>query len=130
MTTTPSSVAAEFVTALAERDLLGAAALLHPEISFRAMTPNRVWEATTPGEVEAVLRQWFEDPGEEVERVDATDAVSVEDVARVGWLVRISNAEGPFVFEQQAYARERDGQIDWMRVICSGWRPRTDLPVA
>lgn len=81
-----------------------------------------------PEEVEAVLREWFADPGEEVERIDATEAVPIEDVTRVGWLVWISDAEGPSVFEQQAYARERDGQIEWMRVICSGWRPRTDLP--
>jgi len=128
MTATSSGVAADFVTAIAERDLVGAAALLHPEISFRAMTPNRVWEAATPGDVETVLREWFADPGEEVERIDATEAVSIEDVTRVGWLVWISDAERACVFEQQAYTRERDGQIDWMRVICSGWRPRTDLP--
>lgn len=126
MTTTSAGVADEFVKAIAERDLDGAAALLHPEVSFRAMTPNRVWEGSTPAEVEAVLREWFADPDEEVERIDATEAVSIEDVTRVGWLVWISDAEGPAVFEQQAYSRERDGQIDWMRVICSGWRPRTD----
>jgi hypothetical protein len=27
--------------------------------------------------------------------------------------------------EQQAYLSTRDGQIDWMRVVCSGFRPAT-----
>ena len=36
------------------------------------------------------------------------------------------NPDGPFVVEQQAYYEERDGRIGWMRVICSGFRPRTD----
>lgn len=130
MSTMSAGVAAEFVKALAERDLVGAAALLHPEVNFRAMTPNRVWEAATPAEVEAVLREWFADPAEEVERIDATETVSIADITRVGWRVCIGDAGGPAVFEQQAYTRERDGQIDWMRVICSGWRPRTDPPSA
>jgi len=26
------------------------------------------------------------------------------------------------VVEQQAYFTERDGRIDWMRVLCSGFR--------
>lgn len=123
---TASSVASDFVTAIAQLDLPGAAALLHPETDFRAMTPNRVWEAGTPGEVEAVLRGWFADPSETVEDITATEPATIGDVARVGWLVRISDAGGAFVFEQQAYVRERDGQIDWMRLICSGWRPRSD----
>jgi hypothetical protein len=37
--------------------------------------------------------------------------------------VRVSDADGPHIFEQQAYVRERDARIDWMRVICSGWVP-------
>ena len=34
--------------------------------------------------------------------------------------MRLSNAEGLHVFEQQAYVRERDGKVGWMRLICSG----------
>jgi hypothetical protein len=30
---------------------------------------------------------------------------------------------GPFVVEQLAYFTERDGRIDWLRVLCSGMRP-------
>jgi hypothetical protein len=28
-----------------------------------------------------------------------------------------------FVVEQQAYTTEKDGRINWMRVLCSGFRP-------
>jgi hypothetical protein len=31
--------------------------------------------------------------------------------------------DGRFLVEQQAYIGERDGKIDWMRVVCSGYRP-------
>jgi hypothetical protein len=123
VTTVESGVATAFVDAIVARDLARAVALLHPEIDFRAMTPNRVWDAEDPKGVEAVLRAWFEDPDEDVQGIEATQPISIEDTVRVGWLVRISDADGPHVFEQQAYVRERDAQIDWMRVICSGWIP-------
>jgi hypothetical protein len=121
MTTAESGVASALVDAIVTRDFASAVALLHPEIDFRAMTPNRVWEAEGPAGVEAVLREWFEDPDEDVQGIEATEPISIEDTVRVGWLVRISDADGPHIFEQQAYVRERDAQIDWMRVMCSGW---------
>ena len=92
------------------------------------MTPNRVWEAGDPAGVEAILRQWFEDPDEDVQGIAATEPTPIENTIRVGWLVHISDADGPHVFEQQAYVRERDARIDWMRVMCSGWIPLTSRP--
>lgn len=126
MTTVASGAATAFVDAIVARDFARAAALLHPEIDFRGMTPNRVWEAKDPAEVEKVLRQWLDDPDEEVESVAATEPAMIEDRTRVGWVVRLSDAEGPLIFEQQAYISERDGQIGWMRVMCSGPVPRSD----
>ena len=155
--TTATTVAEALVEAIIARDVARAVALLHPEIDFRAMTPNRIWEADGPAGVEDVLRQWFEDPDEELHGIAATPTEWtappasrtfcgsgsrtpteelygivatptewIEGTARVGWLVRISDADGPHVFEQQAYVRERDSQIGWMRVICSGWIPLAD----
>jgi hypothetical protein len=126
MTTPESNVATEFADAIAARDLAQAVALLHPEIDFRGMTPNRIWEGKDPAAVEAVLRQWFEDPDDDVHGIEVTKPFSIENTVRVGWLVRVSDADGPHIFEQQAYIRERDAQIDWMRVICSGWIPLTE----
>jgi hypothetical protein len=123
MTVSESGVATAFVDAIVGRDLARAVALLHPDIDFRAMTPNRVWEADDPAGVEAVLRAWLEDPDEDVHRIEATEPSSLVDRVRVGWLVHISDADGPHMFEQQAYVRERDTQIEWLRVICSGWIP-------
>jgi hypothetical protein len=126
MTTAESGVTGALVDAIVAQDIDRAVALFHAEVDFRAMTPNRVWEAEGRGGVEAVLREWFEDPDEEVGEIEATEPVSIEDTIRVGWLVRISDADGPHIFEQQAYVRERAGQIDWMRVMCSGWIPLTE----
>jgi hypothetical protein len=123
MSTVASSVAGAFAEAIAGRDIGRAAALLHPDIDFRAMTPNRVWEAAGTADVEATFREWFEDPDEDIGSIEATPPVSLEGTERVGWLVHISDADGPHIFEQQAYVRERDGRVGWMRVMCSGWIP-------
>jgi len=123
MTIVESGLANALTDAIVARDVSRAVALLHPEINFRAMTPNKIWEASSPAEVEAVFRTWLEDPDEELESIEATQPVALLSTVRTGWLVHISDSRGPHLFEQQAYVRERDGQIAWMRVICSGWIP-------
>ena len=123
MTVARVRAADQFVDAVLARDFLRVRRLLHPDIDFRAMTPNRVWEAVGPAGVEEVLRAWFEHPDRNVERVDAIESGSVEDTLRVGWRVHGSSADGPFTYEQQAYVREDDRHIVWMRVMCSGPRP-------
>ncbi len=107
MTTTETSVANALMDAIAAEDITRAVALLHPEIDFRAMTPNRVWEAEGRDGVEAVLREWFENPDEDISGIETTQPVAIGGTMRVGWLVRISDGGGPNVFEQQAYVRER-----------------------
>ena len=73
MTTAESGLAGALVDAIVARDLARAVALMHPAVDFRAMTPNRVWEAADPAGVEAILRQWFEDPDEDVQGIAATE---------------------------------------------------------
>jgi hypothetical protein len=45
------------------------------------------------------------------------------DRERVGCRFRVSNPDGHFLEEQQAYLSEQDGKVAWMRVVCSGYRP-------
>lgn len=113
-----------FAQALGRKDFDQIMRLLHPEIDFRGLTPGRNWEATGPhAVVEDVLRQWFED-SDELERVISIETDSVADRDRVAYRFHGRNQDGPFIVEQQAYYSERDGRIDWMRVLCSGFRTR------
>jgi hypothetical protein len=122
MTVVPASVTVGFVEAILARDFTRARDLLDPAVDFRAMTPSRFWEADDRNGVEEVLRTWFEHPDRDVERVDPIEPDSVADTLRVGWRVHGTGVDGPFVYEQQAYARERDGQVVWLRIMCSGPR--------
>jgi hypothetical protein len=113
----------EFADALGRKDFDTIAGLLDATIDFRALTPNRFWEASDPAAlIDEVLRQWFDD-SKQVEHIDSIEADSIADRHRVAYRFRGHNADGPFAIEQQVYYTAQDGRINWMRVLCSGFRP-------
>jgi hypothetical protein len=118
-----TSLGAEFARALAAKDFGRVRELLHPEIDFRGLTPNRHWEASDPDAViSGVLREWFED-SDEIEALEQLECDAFADRERVGYRFSVRNPDGRFLVEQQAYLEARDERIGWMRVVCSGYRP-------
>lgn len=123
MPETATTLGTEFARALATKDYTRVLDLIHPEIDFRALTPNRFWEeSSAEAVISGVLHQWFED-SDEIEALEWVESDSFSDRERVGYRFSVSNPEGRFLVEQQAYLAERDGRIGWMRVVCSGFRP-------
>ena len=106
----------QFAHALVARDEDRLQELLHPQVNFRAMTPNFVWE-----DLLEALPEWFNDD-------ETLDLVNLEsdrfsDTERVGYRWRSTDAKGTTLVEQQAYLTERDGRIGWLRIMCTGHRP-------
>jgi hypothetical protein len=121
----PLTLGAEYARALAVKDFSRILDLMHREIDFRGMTPSRSWEATGPDAVIAtVLGRWF-DKSDEIEALEQLESDAFADRERVGYRFSVSNPDGRFLVEQQAYLSARDGRIAWMRVLCSGFRPVT-----
>jgi hypothetical protein len=112
----------EFARAVAAKDHDRVRELLGPALDFRAMTPNRVWEASDADGVIGALGLWFDD-GDIIEAIDALDVDEFADRERVGYRLRVRNGDGEHLVEQQAYLTARDGQIEWLRIMCSGYRP-------
>jgi hypothetical protein len=118
-----SELGTDFARALAAKDASRLQELLHPEIDFRGLTPNRSWEASGADEVLTVLLgSWFED-ADEIRELVRLETGGVADRDRVGYSFAVSNPDGDFLVEQQAYLSSRDGRIDWIRIVCSGFRP-------
>jgi hypothetical protein len=118
-----ATLGTEFARALAAKDYNRVLDLIHPEIDFRALTPNRFWEeSSADAVVSEVLRQWFEE-SDEIEALEWLESDSFSDRERVGYRFSVNNPDGRFLVEQQAYLSARDGRIGWMRVVCSGFRP-------
>jgi hypothetical protein len=119
-----ASVGRRFAEALGRKDFGSIGAQLNPAIDFRALTPGRQWEASdAAGVIDDVLRNWFGDT-DMLEEILSVETDSLADRQRVAYRFRGRNPDGPFVVEQQAYYTEKHGRIDWMRVLCSGFRPR------
>ena len=123
MSSVPVGAVDEFLDAVLARDFSRIEGLLDEDIDFRAMTPSRIWEAENAADVSKVLRTWFEHPERHVEGVEPIASSSVADTLSIGWQVHGQGADGPFLYEQQAYVREQHGRIVWLRIMCSGPRP-------
>jgi hypothetical protein len=118
-----TTLGAEFARALAAKDSGAILDLIHPEIDFRGLTPSRAWETNDRDELLSILLgSWFEDD-DEIEALEWVESDSFADRERVGYRFSVTNPDGRFLVEQQAYLADRDGQIGWMRVVCSGFRP-------
>jgi hypothetical protein len=121
--TAVDTVGGRFARGLAAKDSASIRDLLHPEIDLRGLTPNRSWEAVGPDAVLALLlRDWFED-SDEIEAIDHLETDAFSDCERVGYRFRVNRPTGRSLVEQQVYLTARDGRIDWMRIVCSGFRP-------
>lgn len=113
----------QFAEALGRKEFDRVKTLLHEDIDFRALTPRRAWEASNSADVVGdILTFWFDD-GDHLEEIVSVQNDSFSDRQRVAYRFRGRNADGPFIVEQQAYYTQRDGRINWMRVLCSGFRP-------
>ena len=120
--TTRPTLGRRYAEALAARDQDGLLALLHPHVDFRGMTPNQVWQAEDPAAVlDIVLGRWFE-PSDRFDELVLVESDTFADREQLRFRFNGTNADGPFVVEQQAYLSERDERIGWMRVVCSGFR--------
>jgi hypothetical protein len=118
-----TTLGTDFAKAFAAKDADRIRELVHPEIDFKALTPNRNWEASDQDKLVSMLfDEWLED-SDEVQGIESVESDSFADRERVGYRLAVRCPDGNFLVEQQAYIEERDGTIGWMRVVCSGWRP-------
>jgi hypothetical protein len=124
-TGTSSSVGATWVRAIVDRDVDGLKGMLADRVSFMGLTPRRCWEAATPAEVaDVVFDNWFEE-SDRIDDASSDEGAAVADLGRIGYRFEITNPDGPHVVEQQAYYHATDGRIDYLRIVCSGFRPRS-----
>ena len=116
------SLGMRFARAVAAKDHATVRELIHPEIDFWAMTPGEIYDAGDPDEIVGVLEEWFGE-GDLIEGIELLDGDSFADRERVGYRLSVTRQGGRYLIEQQAFLSERDGQIGWLRIMCSGFRP-------
>lgn len=117
-----SDLAHRFAAALAARDAAALLSLFGSEVDFRGLTPGRVWEARTADALvnDVILGSWFE-PTDVIQRIESVQHGQIGTRTRFGYRLRVENAGGTFIVEQQAFCDLTDGVITWLRVLCSGF---------
>jgi hypothetical protein len=121
-TSTVPALGPRFAQALATKNAEALRAVLHPDIDFRGLTPNRFWDAHDRDAVlDIVLGVWF-GPHDGLEELVLLESDAFADREQIRFRFRGRNRDGPMIVEQQAYLAERDGLIGWMRIVCSGQR--------
>ncbi len=113
-----------FARALAAKDREALLSVLAPTVDFRGLTPNNPWQATSAEALvdDILLGAWFE-PTDAIDELEAVENDGIADRERVAYRLRGHNPDGPFIVEQQAYLATEGGQINWLRILCSGFRP-------
>ncbi|WP_332642613.1 nuclear transport factor 2 family protein [Aeromicrobium sp.] len=114
----------KLATAVANHDEAALLTLFAPDVSFKGLTPGRVWEADDAGgAVDIMLGSWFEPHDHIDEIVTLEDGDMVADTARVAYRFNMTTPDGPRTAEQQVFYRTEGDQITYARVLCSGFRP-------
>jgi len=113
-----------FAEAMAKKDRDGLLAVLDPALDVRALTPGRCWEPTSATEFvdDVVLGAWFE-PADHIDELVRVETDDMADRIRVSYRFHVTNGDGTFLVEQQAYVGTTADRIDWLRILCSGFRP-------
>ena len=112
-----------FARSLADKDFGGVVSLLTDDVEFRALTPGRAWAADDPQAVLEILGTWFGEL-DHIVSLDRLERDAFADRERVGYRLSVENPDGSFQLEQQAYLAKEGERIAWLRVLCSGFRPR------
>lgn len=123
--TTVPALGRRFVEALATKEPEAVGAVLHPEIDFRALTPNRFWDAARPRRRARDRAGCLVRPTRCTGRARSARPDAFADRQQGRFRFRGHNHDRPMIVEQQAYLTERDGLIDWMRIVCSRQRAPT-----
>lgn len=133
--TAASEIGERFVRAVVDRDRAALLAVLTPEVDFRGMTPGDVWRATSARALvdDVLFARWFE-PTDHVDAIEGIETSTVVDRHRIGYRLRMTNDDGTFAVEQQAYYEVEGNRIGWLRILCSGCRelpaPATEEEIA
>ena len=100
-------------------------ATLADEIDFAALTPARPWSGSSASEVgEIILGRWF-GPGRRIVELCSVTMDQVVDCRHVGYRLLVRRDGVDHLVDQQAFYTARDGSIDWLRILCSGYRAVT-----
>lgn len=114
-----------FVAALADRDFEKLEACFHPEVLFRALVPPGLRERAGSAAAAAQLKAWFS--AADRMQLLQKDVDLVSERVHISYRFREYYSDGETeVIEQNAFCDVREGLIESMDLLCSGFLPEAE----
>jgi hypothetical protein len=114
-------VGERFLAALRARDFDRIQACFDAQVAFQALVPKGIRPGANAEEATGWLRRWFGEADEFQVLASSTDRVA--DRLHIAYRIRLHRYDGWQVIEQHSYCTIKDGLIETMRLLCSGFRP-------
>jgi TusA-related sulfurtransferase len=127
-TPTFTGIGQAYLDALAVRDFDRIEKLLHPQIRFRGLLPGTVREGTTAEETLSWLRRWFGTADGFYLTQCSID--QVVDRLHLAYRAHVRDQEGWQEVAQHLYCIIEHEVITNMALLCSGFRPLPEQPIA
>ena len=109
-----------FVGALERQAWGDLAAFFDAAVKFRALIPSGLRAADDREAAAKYLQKWFGDADQLI--LLSSEVRRMHDRLRISYLIR-EHEDRWYIVEQQAYCTIRDGHIQEMDLLCSGFRP-------
>jgi len=120
-----TSTGEAFVAALANRDFEKLEACFHPEVQFRALIPPGLRERNGSAEAAAQLKAWFS--GADRMQLLQKEVYPLSERVHISYRLRELYSDGETeVIEQHAFCDVREGLIESMDLLCSGFLPEAE----
>jgi hypothetical protein len=111
-----------FLEALANRDFEALRACLQQDVSFRALVPSGIRQATDASGTVNRLRLWFGEA--DSFKMLRSEVGQVADRLSITYRIRLHDSDGWQVIEQRLYCNVGDdGRIGTLDLLCSGFLP-------
>ncbi|HEV3214936.1 MAG TPA: nuclear transport factor 2 family protein [Vicinamibacterales bacterium] len=114
------AVGERFVNAVHKQAWTELATCFHEQVQFNALIPRGLRTATGRAGATNCLKQWFGDADKLL--LLSSNVEQVEDRLHISYRFR-AHEDRWYVVEQHAYCTVRDGHIERMDLLCSGFRP-------
>ena len=121
-TSDPLAIGRGFVAALEHQAWAELAACFDPNVQFRALIPSGLRSADNREAAAKYLQKWFGDADQLI--LQSSQVELMHDRIHITYRIR-EHEDQWYLVEQQAYCTIRDGQIQMMDLLCSGFRPET-----
>jgi TusA-related sulfurtransferase len=117
----PQQLGEAWIRALIEKDFPRLARLCHPDVSSRLMTPKRMDTLENASDLTQKVENWFGECSSIQQ--EHTRVGMVGEKLAIFYRLRFEENGAPYTVEQQIFCSLRDGHIDQLSLLCSGFQP-------